>query len=194
MAKAICNGDRVRIEHVMGTREGTYAGSGYVNQGEQGVNRLYGCDFLNVDDLKALEEYLTAKRDEELGRTRLPSHPGYVIYPARNPIPPLGRGVQVLDEVKGVFVDCYEKKRENALDKNPGARAAALAYFQAYPAPKPWHDAKPGEVWRITSEFTGTPRLAIVHGEHFWFVGGSHDTIDSKLIKAGERVFTEDKS
>lgn len=157
----------------------------------EGSNRLRGWDFLNTMDMDALTEFITTLRDEGLGRWRWPKHPEYVVYPKEPTVTDPDADFRVVHEVTGRSRDV-----ELAILRQCGANSrfgeAALAYADAHPASKPWQDAKDGEVWRIVSEAASAPRLATVHGGQFWFAGGGYDATDSKLIKAGERVFTED--
>lgn len=156
-----------------------------------GRNRLKGWGFLNAGDMDALTEFITARRDEELGRWHWPKHPEYVVYPKEPTVTDPDANFRVVHEVTG-------RSRDVDIDvllqygANSRFGEAALAYADAHPAPKPWQDAKDGEVWRITSKAASAPRLATVHNGYFWFAGGGYDATDSKLIKAGERVFTEE--
>lgn len=91
----------------------------------------------------AMGEYYRAKEDERLGRWRY--NRNIVVY--------AGSGsVRVLDEQGGHVTNEFHRahftKPEGELSNV--FRHAARAYFDAHPEPKPWHDAKPGEVWVIT--------------------------------------------
>lgn len=93
-------------------------------------------------EIAALREYFEHERDEQLGRWRWPENPDYVVYP---------RG-------DGAVAVLYERHAEGGILYRRGDPVhdmegeAARAYFDAHPEPKPWHDAKPGEVWALSVE------------------------------------------
>lgn len=90
----------------------------------------------------ALAEHFQAARDTELGRWRWPEYPEYVVYPEADP-----DSVLVFDEATGA-----NWKVDRALNQAGNyLHAAARAYWAAHPEPKPWHSAKPGEVWDIVT-------------------------------------------
>lgn len=96
--------------------------------------------FLSREATYDAEEYFQAKHDEELGRWRWPLDPDYVAY-LRDDEP---RRVRVIRESTGDFTDTVEGSTLDGPFKD-----AARAYFEAHPAPKPWHDAKAGEFWSV---------------------------------------------
>lgn len=148
-----------------------------------------------------------AKRDFELGRWRWPENPEYVVYPKpksnTEPLP----GVRVVHEVSGRAKD-VERVVIGACEATVSVFGeAARAYFDAHPEPKPWHDAKPGETWRLTVndrqpedldltfnvigvEGTIQARFARpqVSGEQMEY------RIDSPAIVAGRRIWPADAS
>lgn len=103
-----------------------------------------GYSFMEID---ALAEFFQHKHDEEFGRWRWPENPGYVVYRKPEYDDEDGRAALVLDERSGEGFLRWER----VLDSGVFGQAAR-AYFEAHPEPepKPWHDAKPGEVWEIT--------------------------------------------
>ena len=96
---------------------------------------------LQAGRVYSLREYFLSERDTELGRWRWPENPDYVVYSRANSTTG-ERMVRVVLEVNGYGCDLYEGGHE--LHEH---QRAARAYFKAHPEPKPWHDAKPGEVW-----------------------------------------------
>ena len=106
---------------------------------------------------QGLTEFFQHERDEELGRWRTPDVPDHVVYPVEEPHQSAhSRMVNVLNERTGRLIERSEthaKTISEALDKHPGATQAARAWFEAHPKPepKPWLEAKPGEVWEITT-------------------------------------------
>ncbi len=110
-------------------------------------NMLENFDYLNSRDMDALREFFLHERDKELGRWRWPENPDYVVYPSEVYLTPPDAGlVTVFNERTGQASHC---RRES--DGSSGHFSlAARAYFAAHPEPRPWHDAKPGELWSVT--------------------------------------------
>lgn len=139
-------------------------------------------------EVEALREYFQAERDEELNRWRWSENPDYVVYP-------LGCGVKILrekDASKFFWTRSDAVHFVAVADETGDAVRAAVAYFEAHPEPKPWHDAKPGEVWEILlrGQFLPPEAYAIVDGKfrpvtlrQFWL-----DPADNK-IETARRVY-----
>jgi len=149
-----------------------------------------GYSFAEID---ALAEFFQHKRDEELGRWRWPENPGYVVY--RSPEADYGadRAVYVFNERSGEGRWCWEASNTS---KSDALVLAAGAYFKAHPEPepKPWHDAKPGEVWVLTVggeqfpctvEATGPDFVPLAHALWATLARGS------ERITAGRRIWPE---
>lgn len=102
----------------------------------------------------ALREFFQHERDEELGRWRWPKDTRYVVYEIDSD------QLRVLYEPSGVSVVV---RLSNLSDAAPGKNfvGAANAYRAAHQPPKPWHDAKPGEVWAVTWDGRETPCLVV---------------------------------
>lgn len=134
-----------------------------------------------ADDGVALREFFQHERDEELCRWRWPERPEFVVYPE-------GDAVRVLRESSGT--NWYPVPRPI----NPVGTAAdiqyqaAAAYFDAHPVKKPWHDAKPGEVWIVTVD--GTDRALLVDPRQFTDGNLGYDFTDSG-ITAARRIYPE---
>lgn len=141
------------------------------------------------DDVVALREFFRAEEDARLGRWRWPAHPHWVCYPTEN------KGEVV------VFNEDMPQYGSQTLSRGddtwPWYRAAANAYFDAHPEPKPaWHDAKPGEVWVLTidgKESAFYPAKSMPG--HFTPVapntGTTAFTFDWQLITDGRRIYPE---
>ena len=98
------------------------------------------------DQANALREYFQHERDRELGRWRWPENPEWVMYQG-------GPGsVWVFDEDDPYLTRIYCSEVSRVPFSHNSALGAATAYFAAHHEPKPWHDAKPGEVWAIVTE------------------------------------------
>lgn len=132
----------------------------------------------------AVSEYTLAKRDAELGRWRSKEHPEYVVYRRAN------RSANVLNE-RTCSVVLFRDHPALAMNCTEDAHVAR-EFFAAHPEPRPWHNAKPGEVWLLgvigcesgaylvdsTGEFYGTvtrnPRSdSIKTGRRIWPEGGN---------------------
>lgn len=121
--------------------------------------QLLGNGSLAVNDgvclpgpVSAMREFFQHERDVELGRWRWPENPNIVVVPDTDGYYVDGkRWVSVYDERKMGRSSWYYSDRSD-----PGCRGreplhdAAHDYFAAHPVRKPWHDAKPGEVWAVT--------------------------------------------
>lgn len=153
------------------------------------------------DEVQALREFFQAEGDERAGRWRWVERPDYVVYDTGD-----HAEVVVLDESTGYMENVWRGKERPGIYIHDAARA----YFAAHPEPKPWHDAKPGEVWSIigpsidryapkgadggaialcfedNSGRNAEPTLYFVFGD-----GGASDNveIDDKVITAGYRIY-----
>lgn len=108
--------------------------------------------YLDPEMISTLREFFLHERDQELGRWRWPENPDYVVYPVIDPAHEMAFGrdlsVMVFHEPTGVLKGyCRDEDQGGNSREYPNA---ARAYFAAHPEPKPWHDAKPGEVWVLT--------------------------------------------
>lgn len=140
---------------------------------------------LSVD---ALREFFQHERDEELGRWRWPEHPDYVVLPR------LRGWVCVISESTGQTLDA---RRGQYLGTEPTLFGAANAYFEAHPERKPWEDAKPGEVWAISTENVADEvavRVAIQNEtltfEYVKSISTHLDASDKRIV-SGRRIWPE---
>lgn len=100
----------------------------------------------------AIREFFQAEEDERLGRWRWPEDPDFLVYPVGE------KGlVSVLREGSRTGSGPYIQKsvsRDQAeryvLSAGRSFFRAAKAYFNAQP--KPWHDAKEGEIWVLETD------------------------------------------
>lgn len=99
------------------------------------------------EKLTALREFFQHERDIELGRWRPKEHPEYVVYLHDDD------RVRVVRESDGVS---YSWNRLSVtLPYGQGCaeiqfQPVAREFFAAHPEPKPWHNAKDGEVWVLS--------------------------------------------
>lgn len=175
-------------------------GIGFENAAEQVIDKenAAGLSPWGINDRKvdALREFFRAEEDERLGRWRWPENPDYVVYPRTE-------DVLVLFEMNGEGGVLY--RRGDPVHDFEGQ--AARAYFDAHPQPQPWHDAKPGETWRLTVTDRQPEDLDLtfnvigvegVVGARFARPQVSGEQmeyrIDSPAIVAGRRIWPEDAS
>jgi len=104
----------------------------------------------------ALREFFQHERDTELGRWRFPENPDYVVYPE-------GEAVRIVRERP--FHVWYPVHRGTTSDSEQFR--AARAYFDAHPVRKPWHDAKPGEIWVLSVDGRDVPCRVTPTGPDF---------------------------
>lgn len=132
----------------------------------------------------AIREFFRAEEDERLGRWRWPDDPEYVVYA-------VDEVLTVIDETDGSHQTFSAVNRiRNAVSPNKWHRAAA-AFLDAHPGPKPWHDAKPDDVWILTIDGEEVP--ALIDGDRE-FHHRSHHRFRSVLdesITAGRRIWPE---
>lgn len=152
-----------------------------IERDDDAVRIHHGYGFLDhhaisAAEAQALREFFQHERDAELGRWRWPENPDYVVYQADS-----GR-VRVLRESDGKSgVWSRAQKNDGWMFAQP-----AIAYFDAHPETKPWHDAQEGEVWVITVR--GEEYPAIFQADAFRDGGGSWAMED---ITAGRRIYPE---
>lgn len=137
---------------------------------------------LGEESQQALRELFLHERDKELGRWRWPENPDYVVYPD-------GTSRTVVKESVGrtMIVSHHARKvMTTYLDSYVGA---AKAYDAAHPEPRPWRDAKPGEVWALIVD--GVEKAFTLHGDLFR-TGNLHDIEQTDgHITAGRRIWPE---
>lgn len=132
---------------------------------------------------EAMAELFLHERDQELGRWRDPECPNNVIYPSSL----LGEegkpSARVLNETNGLSALCG---REDTTQHTSAAR-----YFAAHPLPKPWHDAKPGEVWALTDRVLERERIFVRTNNGFRSISRKNVFLDESRITAGVRIWPE---
>ena len=155
---------------------------------EDGVLRWEGgYDPRRVTD--ALREYFQRERDTQLGRWRDPENPNIVVYP----IPDMndqgdgyGRAVWVLDEAEMVSRTVLDDRHSHS---------SASHYFAAHPdeeTHKPWHEAKPGEIWEIGLLELGPSACLVTEGDFVEISKRFEVAIGSSLIESGRRIWPTD--
>ena len=121
--------------------------------------------YLNPDAAFDAAEWFQAERDAALGRWRSRSNPDWVVYPQESPLQ-----VRVVHERTGRGY-LYDVDEPDRFKSAAVSAQVALEYFGAHPVRQPWHDAKPGEFWRVTHwDMVETCRVDEKDGA-LWFVG-----------------------
>ena len=131
----------------------------------------------------ALREFFQHERDKELGRWRWAEYSEWVAYPGDDDT------VWVFDEEAHYLTRVGRNEVSGVQFSNNSALAAARAYFAAHPESKPWHDAKPGEVWELRV-LCGPPNPYGVSGS-----GEFRHAQDGDIVRAeitdGRRIWPE---
>lgn len=152
---------------------------------------------LTPPEFSALREYFIAKEDERRGRWRWPENPDYVVYPQPD---------EAFERMFGPGLDLVILRESDGMTKGyvrtedqggpPMAHRvdhmlAARAYFDAHPEPKPWHEAKSGEVWLLKAR--DAEEIWYVRKGHFRDIDGLglRMPLDNAIITAGRRIWPE---
>lgn len=132
--------------------------------------------------VNALREFFRAEEDERLGRWRRPEYPTYVVREDN-----VGE-LTIFNEKSMTLVSVTRDEVESGY--NGWGRDTARAYIDAHPVKKPWHDAKPGELWRI--ELPDIGENSYVAGDYTF---RSHDhaiTMEDFRIISARRIWPQD--
>lgn len=154
-----------------------------------GCGRVY---VVHAKDLEEMRNYFQQERDTKLGRWRDPENPDFVVYPLDS-YSTVRRRCAIVDETTGSrhYWDGTEVVSSICM-------RVATNYFRTHPEPKPWHEAKPGEIWDVTTKNTlgtvKTQRCQVIRNLRFLpFMersGFQNPSIDLKntQIQAATRV------
>lgn len=150
---------------------------------------------LGGDIADALREFFQHERDELLGRWRAEPGSDHVVYRVPDLNDSDGQYIRVVDEREGVVFGMWEEAL-GAVGAPDEFKATARAYFDAHPEPKPWHDAKPGEVWLVTKddtegEFAAVVSDPVVTGRTSFDAAAISFPVNDLRITAGRRIWPE---
>ena len=157
----------------------------------ENADHTYPATIAADEHVQALREFFRHEEDERLARWRWPENTDYVVYP-------LGldadgfRYARVLLERTGASGTWQEGQRPSGALSHPDGLGilAAMAFFDAHPEPKPaWHDAKPGEVWVLTTHGEEQPYCRASNG---WEIVGRSYFILGDYITAGRRIWPDE--
>ncbi|MCE0510875.1 hypothetical protein LVJ59_17650 [Microbacterium sp. KKR3/1] len=142
------------------------------------------------NDAQALREFFKHERDEELGRWRWPENPDYVVMDR-------GVGFVAILHEPTMGTTTWERSWRDARSTPD---EAGLAYFDAHPERKPWHEAKPGEVWALTTNQHAEEWAAKVSTDQEGvlifelILSEMKFRIDDELFISGRKIWPEDAS
>ena len=139
--------------------------------------------YLIQSQYEAARAFFQAERDEQLGRWRDPENPDCICYPvAGDP-----DDIWVVYEGSGL---AYMRERNQAFYAGNRFSEVARRYFAAHPEPKPWEEAKAGEVWILTRY--GAEEPFFVTGGEFTSTDLAVATdLDDPRITDGRRIWPE---
>ena len=139
--------------------------------------------YLIQSQYEAARAFFQAERDEQLGRWRDPESPNLVCYPVAGDLDT----VWVLNEVDGL---AYMRERNQAFYAGNKFSEVARRYFAAHPEPKPWEEAKAGEVWILTRYGAEEP-FFVTDGEFTSTDLAVATDLDDPRITDGRRIWPE---
>lgn len=144
---------------------------------------------LHNDYIEVLREYFRDERDRELGVWRWGNERGKQYLVSK-----LGYG----DKFRVVREEHYEQldwapEQYNSLAHSGNDMVKAIqAYQEAHHEKKPWHDAKPGEVWELTTTHIPNKVTAWSTFEGV-FMDESQNWVTGMDILDGRRIWSESK-
>ena len=159
------------------------AGDAVIGESSAGLSK-YG---INERKAAALREFFRAEDDERLGRWRSVKHPGWSAV-RRNAVVYFQH--ENHEQSFHIIVGNTSSMKAWAHD----LQAVAGQYLDAHPEPKPWHDAKPGEVWALTigdETFAWGVGDGVDAGKFLYAGGESNIPIRFPEITAGRRIWPE---
>ena len=145
---------------------------------------LDGSTHIIMGDPDKVRAFFQAERDETLGRWRDPENPNIVVYPHDDV------NTTVHDETTGAYLNWSREQAEDDEYSHGFGFATARAYFAAHPEPKPWEEAKAGEVWILTRYGAEEP-FFVTDGEFTSTDLAVATDLDDPRITDGRRIWPE---
>ena len=140
--------------------------------------------FLSEEEMDELRARLQAERDEQLGRWRDHKNLDMVCYPVAYDLD------AVLVMYEGDMTRYYATRTDWERIRPHYVSETAGRYFEAHPEPKPWEEAKAGEVWILTRY--GAEEPFFVTGGEFTSTDLAVATdLDDPRITDGRRIWPE---
>ena len=146
-----------------------------------------GSGVYTLETTEALRAFFQAERDTELDRWRDTGNPDYVVYPGSVNLD----WVVVLDESTGGTDVVFKQPRKPT--KDSAFTLVAARYFAAHldTEPRPWEEAKVGEIWEIGLLELGPSACLVTEGDFVEISGRFEVAIGSSLIESGRRIWPE---
>lgn len=136
-----------------------------------------------VNEVEALRAHFLGEFFEDAGWWLSPDGDFIVKRQPQHDSPQIGRAALVMSLVEGSSRVYYELRLGDWNLSN----AAARAYFDANPEPKPWLEAKPGEAWVLTTD--GNECVYIVEADGYFDSPHGIYGRESAYITAGRRIW-----
>ena len=157
----------------------------------KGNDTLRDYSHLSEMDMEALEEYFRFKEDARLNRWRDPENPVFYVY-SGGAWDGVFSPIRIVAETNGASWVLDREDHEPSVPQT--VLAVARRFFDAHPEPKPWHDAKPGELWVIRlgeEDEIGVSVEAFDPGaDVFQVPGGESISITRSDITAGRCIWS----
>lgn len=150
--------------------------------------------YLSPEVVMDAEEFLQAQRDLELGRWRCPTETDWVAREGLRTAD--GRTVVVVNERTLERFWFNERVRDASEDVHLAHRVGR-AYFEVHPERKPWQEAKPGEVWVLSTSDGHEDAFMVMAVRELGIVFEAdqfREPLDSPDITGGRRIWPEDAS
>ena len=143
--------------------------------------------YLIQSQYEAARAFFQAERDDALGRWRDTENMDMVAYPGSVSLD----WVVVLDESTGGTDVVFRQPRKPTKDSD--FRLVADRYFATHldPEPRPWEEAKVGEIWEIGLLELGPSACLVTEGDFVEISGRFEVAIGSSLIESGRRIWPE---
>lgn len=144
------------------------------------------------NDADAMREFFRAEEDERLARWRHADFQMFVAYSYND------NWINVVDEAVGTVREHRREEVDACRDTAFPSQSErfARAYFDAHPEPKPWHNAKPGEVWALT--WDGIEGVFLHAGGSWYGQGDTRVVLDHPIhdnnVTAGRRIWPEESA
>ena len=143
-----------------------------------------GSGVYTLETTEALRAFFQAERDQELDRWRDTENMDMVAYRTPEDDDESGRCILLFNETTGDTSFEWERFAYSG---------PARRYFAAHAdvEPRPWEEAKPGEIWEIGLLELGPSACLVTKGDFVEISGRFEVVIGSSLIESGRRIWPE---
>ncbi|WP_374978136.1 hypothetical protein ACEYYH_10670 [Microbacterium trichothecenolyticum] len=168
----------------------------------ENADHTYPATVAAGEHVDALREFFRDERDANLGRWRWPANPEWLVKYIGEHMVVVVHETEFWQSVgrQGTFNQFHFRDARNhgdvLSDKAAAYKRAAWAFFEAHPehCPKPWTEAKLGEVWVVAAERDGIGEIAAVKvaSGHFDILDGRDGGyIRPQDVTSGRRIWPE---